>query len=508
MSIMLQMVGDTRCEWDAEAPLVWSLSRTFEGGSRQETHQFDLTRLIGGYDYELLTHLKVLLVEHGYRVSLASVYTEYMRLRTLLLIMQERGAFTSSISCIDGVFLLALRTLTDAIPQQNLATLKRLYEAHVDSPVFASSLILEDFPIKRSDKGEMGDNIARVLGNFLTRAACVNVLQIAEDAWESGVIDIGHFSFLHLAFQTYLRPSSYCRITLSDLQIDTDPKSGIAVYFLFVYPPKSGVEQPRKIPIALDRMVGQLLEKQRTQIVAIWAPMVAEEDIGKLALFPARRRAQDGLWYSQHARAHHGEPTPGMLRTGYMAPILRLQTALHFNFNTLRHTVGTQLAEAGCSAITIKAILKHASDDTCQAYVDIVYHGLVNQLSDSLSPAFERHFPVFGAFRSALAPIAIEKAIRSEDLETGRSELTGECGRSIACQYAPLACYACPRFIPCYDIDHSINLEVIDKEIARYKDKLPLRHLYERARDIRLHIVLVQAAASQKRIALGQEKMV
>lgn len=207
---------------------------------------------------------------------------------------------------------------------------------------------------------------------------------------------------------------------------------------------------------------------------------------------------------SAHSRANHGEATTTCLSIGYLRPIAALNESVKLSFNALRHTIGTQLAQAGCSALTIQAVLKHSGHKSCQAYVDIAFHGLIGKLSDAMQPAFEEHFKVFEAFRSKSTPIAPQKAIKSEDLQNGRLELTGECGQLIACQYAPLTCYACPKFIPCHDADHSVNLNAIDQEIERCQARgLPFRHLLERAKDARRHIILVMAAVDQRRNALG-----
>jgi hypothetical protein len=122
-----------------------------------------------------------------------------------------------------------------------------------------------------------------------------------------------------------------------------------------------------------------------------------------------------------------------------------------------------------CSAATIAAVLKHANDQACQTYVDIVFEGLIDELSDGLHPSFEEHFPAFKAFASKHDQIPRERAIVSEDLDTGRTETFAVCGRQVICQYAPFSCYTCPRFIPCWDADHSINQDVVEREIRDFE---------------------------------------
>ncbi|ENA0611182.1 hypothetical protein ABFP30_002923 [Enterobacter bugandensis] len=317
---------------------------------------------------------------------------------------------------------------------------------------------------------------------------------------------IGHFAFLHLAFHAYCRPSSYQSLTLADLQIIVDPETQIKTYVLLVIPKKTGISARalKKIPYQLDSIVGELLEAQRIHVIKTWGQNVANDNIGKLALFPARGIRPDGHWVANHARAHFGETNYTNFRRGYLDPIRKLQESINFDFNGLRHTVGTQLAVAGCSATTIAAVLKHASQATCQKYVDVAFQGLIDALSEAMEPAFATHFP---KFRSKHDPLPPEKAINSTELATGHHELTGECGKTIACQYAPLACYSCIRFTPCFDADHSINLRLVESEIIKYESgNLPFRELARQFKEARRYIMLVVAAANQYQNILAIQK--
>ena len=233
----------------------------------------------------------------------------------------------------------------------------------------------------------------------------------------------------------------------------------------------------------------------------------ASAGVGRLALFPARGFGENGCWKSKYAREHHGRATNNSFRSAYLNPIIQLRNSIKFDFNALRHTVGTQLATFGCSRKTIQAVLKHASDETCQAYVDIAFQGLIKELSDAIEPAFASHFPVVEKFRSMHDPVDPGKAVRSFDMESGKTELTGECGRRIACQYAPIACYPCHRFIPCYDVEHGVNLKVVEAEIKKFEAAgLPYQHLVNTYKEARIYIMLVVAASEQYRNALAAEE--
>lgn len=507
MAKVHQVIGNTLVVWDDASQLAWTMSETTgpKNDRRTQTASFDLNVLRTGYEDAFLLTLRDTLIARRKRVAFTTVQMEIHQIRTLLRKVQSRRVGNPKVIHVDHAFLLTLRTILQNIPKEYLLKFRQLYSMHSELPLFAHDLIPEDFPVRKPAKGYQGEKIDSILAKALSRTAQVEILRRTEDAYESGAIDIGHFSFLHLAFHVYCRPFSYRRLTLADLQIDVDPETQIKTYFLWVIPPKTRVSTKslKKITYQLNSIVGELLEAQRIQVIKTWGHLVATDDIGKLALFPARKVGADGRWTSKHALAHFGEPSPTNFRDSYLMPILKLQESLTFNFHGLRHTVGTQLAVSGCSATTIAAILKHASSVTCQNYVDIAFQGLIDALSEAMEPAFDAHF---SAFRSKNDPMVAEKAINSIELATGRRELTGECGKTNACQYAPLACYSCIRFTPCFDADHSINLRFVESEIIKYgSGGLPFRELTNQFKAAKHYITLVMSAANQYQNALSQQ---
>lgn len=512
MVAMHQVVADAVAEWDDKSPLKWTMRETNGKGDEQLTtiFDFDLTPLESGYHIDFLLELKDIFVKMRKRIALRTIRTESFRIRSVLFSVRDQKLLTNAVTQIDESFLLALRTIVHDVPRTCIDSLKRIFIANPDSILFSLGLNTEDFPIYRSKLGAMGEITSRIITKALTRATMVEVLRSAENAYESKKFDIGTFSFCHLAFHAYCRPESYRSLTVSDFQVDIDLQTGITSYFIFVKPVKSRLHTPKKIAYRLNSFVGELVAAQRASVIEKYGHLIPADDIGKLALYPSRRLNSAKTWLNPHARANYGAVSGSTsFADTYMRPIRALIDDLKLNFTALRHTVGTQLAVAGCSAKTIQSVLRHASDKTCQAYVDLAFEGVIDRLSDSLQPAFEAHFPAFADLRSKRDPIEPGRAINSEDLDTGRRELTGECGRSIACQYAPLACYECPRFIPCYDADHSLNLEVVDREIRDYEGRgLAFRPMLEKGKHIRNHIRVVMLVSDQKLHALEQSCLV
>lgn len=508
MAIVKQVIGNTVAEWDNAVPLTWKMSETIgiKNDRRTQTVSFDLSELRKGYEDDFLLTLKDIMVERRNRMALKSIKKESDQIRILLRDVQIQLTDTTRVAHIDHVFLLALRKIILDIPIDYPRSLRQLYSENRESTLFAPDLVTEDFPVRKPVKGIYGEKIANIIATALPRAAQVEILRRAEDAYESGTIDIGHFSFLHLAFHVYCRPSSYRRLTLADLQIDVNPETQLKTYSLWVVPQKTHISAKslKKMSYQLDSIVGELLEAQRIRVIQTWGHLIAKDDISKMALFPARGVGSDGRWASSYAQAHFGETDSYNFYQNYLYPILALHESINFNFNGLRHTIGTQLAVAGCSSTTIAAVLKHVSPHSCQNYVDIAFEGLIDTLSEAMEPAFDTHFPTF---RSKNDPMASEKAINSIELATGRREITGECGKTNACQYAPLACYSCIRFTPCFDADHSINLRFAESEIIKYEGGgLPFRELTNQFKAAKRYIILVVAAANQFKNAQAQQE--
>lgn len=486
--------GNAVAEWDDDEPFLFYISA--EIGAKDDRRltkiKCDLTDLKKGFSDDFLRYLKDFLIERNQKIALRSVDLEYQRFLSLFRKVILHNLFDRKITCIDGPFLLALGTIMDTVPRGSQRVLESAFNANPYSPIFAPHLTIQGFPRVADKKGNYGRQIERILASAFTKNACVAILQRCEDCYENGDIDIGYFSFINLAFSVFARPDSYRRIRLTDLEFSRESNE----FFIYIAPAKTGVHKPKKICYRINSQVGVLLQKQRHNVIEQFGHLVDPSDIGKLALFPARRTCDgNSRWLSHYSAANYGElENSGSFNNSYVK-LLRTRLKdipIHLTSNALRHTVGTQLAESGCSAKTIMAVLKHASDSTAQAYVDIVFQGLVNELSEAMQPSFEAHFPAFKTFRSKHESVASDKAIFSDDVFSGMVEMTGECGKEIRCQAAPFTCYECSRFIPCFDADHSVNFNSIQREIDEYENMgSAFRHLVEKAKSIKHRIYIV-----------------
>ncbi len=503
--IAYRTIGNTVVEWDDYEPFVFTMTQQVGARDRRESHSItiDLTDLRQGCTEAFLNAIKELLMERCNRVKLVTIKTENSHLQSLLGQVIALKIFETKVSVIDEGFLLCLAAEKDNFRAAHLNFLVTAYSNDPHSPLFAKGLERSDFPTHRNKKGLHGRQIDKILAKALTRSAAAHLLDVCDAAYADGKMDIGHYSFVHLAFAVFVRPNSYRQIRVGDLTVTTSGQ-----YFIDIVTSKTGEEYPSKITFGINEHLGVLLTKQRQDVIEKFGHLVKQEDIKRLALFPARQLAAGKVqWRSKYSNEHYGMyEESGLFINAYPKAIKRKHFStdkLTLGANVLRHTVGTLLAQTGASQKTLQAVLKHSTPIVCRAYVDIAFYGLMEELSEAMRPAFDEHLPALINFRSKGDPVAREKQVLSWDPATERIEDTGECAKSIACANAPIVCYGCVRFIPCWDADHGINLRIAEKEIEdNSKRGKPFQHMVDRARSAKNKIILVMNAADRYRQAL------
>jgi integrase len=504
--VAYRTIGNTVVEWDDGTPLIFTLRNEVgpRDGREIKTVPVDLTDLRLGFTEDFLLNLKEHLMERCKRVRLISINTEVVIVKSLLAKTITLKLFETRISVIDEGFLLCLAAENENFPAGYLQVLRAAFSTNPHSALFAMGLEPGDFPTHKYKKGPHGRQIDQILAKALNRSAAAHILDVCDIAYAKGGMDIGHYSFVHLAFAVFVRPNSYRQIRIGDLTFDKESNQ----YWLRIVTSKTGEAFPSKVNYCLNEPLGVLLTKQRQHVISAYGHLVASEDIEQLALFPARHlTAGNSRWRTDYANENFGMFEGGdAFASSYPQQVRKKHfddSRLTLNANALRHTVGTLLGQTGASANTIAAVLKHASTGVCKAYVDIAFHGMIEELSEAMHPAFAEHLPGLMNFRSKNDPVALEKLIRSDDLETGQVEDTGECGGSIACMDAPLVCYGCFRFIPYWDADHGINLRKSQQDMDDHSKRgKPFEHLVEKARTAKNQIILIMNAADRYRDAM------
>lgn len=493
-------IGNTLVEWDDREPFIFTMRKAVgpRDGRGIRTITIDFTDLRLGFTEDFLIHLKEHLMERCNQVGIKSLDTEQTNLRSLLTRIIALNLFKTQVAVIDEGFLLCLAVEKENFPAGNLKFLKIAFSANPHAPLFAKGLAESDFPTHKKKKGEHGHQIDSILAKALSRATAAHILDVCDTAYATGKMDIGHYSFAHLAFAVFVRPNSYRQIRVCDLTLDKSNQ-----YWIQIVTSKTGEEYPSRVNFRINEPLGVLLTKQRQHVITTYGHLVPQEGIKKLALFPARQmKAGNSQWRSDYANQNFGMYENGCEFGRSYATAIKEKyfddAKFTLSATALRHTVGTLLAQTGATEKTLQAILKHASSYVCRAYVDIAFHGLMEELSEAMHPAFAERLPTLINFRSKGDPVAPEKQILSWDQEAEKLEDTGECGKGIVCANAPIVCYGCFRFIPCWDADHSINLKIVQKEMDDMsKLGKPFEHMVDRARTAKNKIILVMNAVDR-----------
>ena len=472
MSKLYRSIGKIVAEWDDEVPLIWEISELIKDETgRRDTYRFDLSPLLPAFESSFLYAVKEVWLDEVDRTSAATAHASFSTVKNLLLAVHEESEF-EKFSVIDLSFLGLLKKAAGRLHDKALTDFRQLYWREAENnQIFSSELRLSHFPEKREEVPGRA-RLMGILRKVLTKETLVHVLAWAEAGFESGIVSLGRYALLKLAISIYCRPASYRKIILKDLQLDVNPDTGVINYFIETVPAKTRIERPDKDRELLPEDVGMILALQRADVVSKFGHLApvrdGVRDVGLLPLFPAVRLTADrNAWVSKKANENYGLLKTDTFSSHYFN-FFSDNASRSINATALRHTIGTSLAAMGCSTATIQAVLKHADDTSAKHYVDIAFEGLIDELSDSLVEGFAEHFPVIERFISKRDDISNATRIESDISESGDVEVTGECGQSVACHFAPLTCYGCHRFIPCYDADHSINLDRVKNEISRW----------------------------------------
>lgn len=127
-----------------------------------------------------------------------------------------------------------------------------------------------------------------------------------------------------------------------------------------------------------------------------------------------------------------------------------------------KYTLGTDLSNAGLDEWSIAQALFHSDTRTVRKYrqVSAELMALIDKkMSDHLAL-------VVNAFTGTI--VTDRAAAKNGDREDRQIENLAVCGADAVCHLdAPFSCYACPKFQPLLDADHSTALERMERRRAR-----------------------------------------
>lgn len=371
----------------------------------------------------------------------------------------------AQLDLISLTFLDCLPLIANKINEKELSNLSLIFNTKFPS-IFESNVTKSDIPRKNNPLGLVGARIKNILKMSYSPSTLASIMVFVENCYEEKKITTGQWAFFNLTLNTRVRIGSIFKMSVEDIVYDDKADK----YYAYIPPEKENVINPQKSQFLLTRSVGRILRKQRLEVLKCEnSSKVRKNEQHKIALFPTNAFLNGKLDESHNKLGYFNHLTS--FAAIYQKKINDLLGENKIYTRVLRHSVGTHLASNGMSAKTIKAVLRHVSERTCQAYVEIHLNGNLENLSNALEPAFDKHFPVFKDFLSSNDKYDKNKVIVSDNLESGEILNEGLCGSDMRCFYAPFSCYSCKKFTPFYDVDHEKNLNIIESKIAKFNSQ-------------------------------------
>ncbi|MGP9551388.1 tyrosine-type recombinase/integrase [Halomonas sp. AOP42-D1-22] len=127
-----------------------------------------------------------------------------------------------------------------------------------------------------------------------------------------------------------------------------------------------------------------------------------------------------------------------------------------------RHTLGTDLSNAGLDEWSIASALMHANTHTVRKY-RAVSPELMRMIDEKMS---DHLVLVVRAFKGTI--VTDRAAAKNGDQVDRQIEDLAVCGADTACHLdTPFTCYGCSKFQPLFDADHSAVLERLERRRAQ-----------------------------------------
>ena len=141
---------------------------------------------------------------------------------------------------------------------------------------------------------------------------------------------------------------------------------------------------------------------------------------------------------------------------------------IHVNPYRFRYTLGTRAAIEGAGVLTIATLLDHSDSQHVSVYVANVPEYAI-EISKIMNQPLARYAAAFAGVlvedegeANKENPGATRIPLREKDCDVG------SCGSNAFCQdYAPIACYLCPKFRPWVNAPHHLVLQWLMEERER-----------------------------------------
>ena len=320
-----------------------------------------------------------------------------------------------------------------------------------------------------------------------------------DNKYAEAVINTEEYSLAQLFAATGRRPIQIASLKIGDLRIDSDTLE-TPVFMIRI--PKAKVRgssfRAKHTDFALIESIGQVvnvyIEEVKKKAKSQIGRELKEEEFDLLPLFPGNLRQLKKLTRDEMKSVLTTDVTHRKTSdvTSKLRDIInklgitseRTGKPLKTTGYRFRYTLGTRAAREGAGVLTIATLLDHSDTQNTKVYVaNIPEHAAT--ISEIMNGSLMRYACAFQgevveSEDSVLSTVPGAQRIRTSD----SSDNIGSCGTNAMCHdYAPVACYICPKFKAWRDAPHHLVLkwlldereriveETNDLEIAAINDR-------------------------------------
>lgn len=303
----------------------------------------------------------------------------------------------------------------------------------------------------------------------------------------NGTLNTEEYTCLSLFKATGRRPDQLASLKCKDFSYSSE-YTGAPLYVVKI--PKAKVRGGRfrsiLVPFGLINYIGQVIErhiKQQTlNVEVLLGRKLTEKERRELPLFIDTKAAKEmksmpleALFTYLSSELPHttNNDLSGLLKgavnkLGVISE--RTGRPIHCTGYRFRYTLGTRAATQGAGTLTIARLLDHSDTQNVNVYVANVPEFAV-EISKIMNQPLAR-------YASAFIGRVVQDESEANTENAGATRIpcrekdcdVGSCGTSFFCQdYAPIACYLCPKFRPWAHAPHHLVLQWLMEERERLK---------------------------------------
>ena len=309
----------------------------------------------------------------------------------------------------------------------------------------------------------------------------------AAHRYAEGILTTERYATLLLYKSTGRRSEQLSSLKVKDFYI-TNKYTGYPTYVVNIPRAKQnrgGFRSTFKA-FGLVKSVGQIIEQHIKETIAevefqLNRKLTAEEQ-GELPLFITasvieEAKKHTGIKFHEFLKSELSHLTNAALGSQLVTAVNQLKVIsertgelIHGNPYRFRYTLGTRAAIEGAGVITIATLLDHSDTQNVACYVANVPEFAI-EISKIMNQPLARYAAAFAG-----KVVEHEGEANKEILGATRIPLrekncdVGSCGTNAFCQdYAPIACYLCPKFRPWAGAPHHLVLQWLMEEREQLK---------------------------------------